>query len=85
MITFAPGTAGSVVCNNISINDDDICEETEDFNLVLGSGPDGGSSISNSPGMVFIIDDDGTRNDLLSSIYLDTDYHPTNTTLKSTN
>ena len=60
VITFEPGTAGSVVCNNISINDDEICEGTEDFDLVLASGPDGGSSILNSPGMVFIIDDDGT-------------------------
>ena len=59
MITFEPGTAGSVACNNICINDDDICEGTEDFDLVLASGPTGGSFVVNSPGMVIIIDNDG--------------------------
>ena len=54
-----PGEEGMEFCNDILINNDMICEGPEDFGLVLESGPDGGTNIMNSPGMVTIIDDDG--------------------------
>jgi hypothetical protein len=49
-----------IACTNIDINDDMICEGPEVFSVVLSSGPDGGSMITNSPGMATIIDNDGT-------------------------
>ena len=48
-----------MMCIDISINNDEICEEDEDFQLLLESGSEGGTTITNSPGSVVIIDDDG--------------------------
>lgn len=59
-ITFEPGDEGTSVCNDFEINDDEICEGNEDFDLLLQSCPEGGTTITNSPGSVNIIDDDGT-------------------------
>lgn len=50
-----------MMCRDIEINDDMICEGNEDFELLLESGPDGGTTITNSPGSVFIVDDDGKK------------------------
>ena len=58
-ITIDEGDEGMIICRNITINNDMICEGPEDFNVVLASGPDGGSIITNSPGTVTILDDDG--------------------------
>ena len=49
----------TVVCANISIINDEISEGNEDFVLLLESGSDEGITITNSPGFVTIIDDDG--------------------------
>ena len=48
-----------MMCNNIDITDDDTDEGAEDFDLILTTRPEGGTSIANSPGSVLIIDDDG--------------------------
>ena len=58
-ITFEPGDEGTMMCNNIDITDDDTDEGAEDFDLILTTRPEGGTSIANSPGSVLIIDDDG--------------------------
>ena len=59
IFSFGVGDEGNVECSNISINNNRLCEEDKFFQLVLESGPDGGTVITNSPGMIVILDDDG--------------------------
>lgn len=60
IITIEPGQESMMFCRDILINNDMICEGPEDFSLVLESGQDGGSVITNAPGTATIIDDDST-------------------------
>lgn len=58
VITINPGDEGTMLCEDIGIVNDDLCEATETFNVAAES-VGGGTTIINSPAVATIFDDDG--------------------------
>lgn len=59
VITITPGQENQLLCTDICVVNDDLCEATEAFNVEV-EGVGGGTMVVNSPATAFVQDGDGT-------------------------